>query len=277
MSAGIISLGDEILSGQVGDSNFPFLARQLGRLGIAVESHLVLGDSVGGLAEGIRRLCRGCELVLLTGGLGPTEDDITRECVAQVFGRPLEFQEALFDQVAARFARGHGVRNAVVFDAGAPWPLVQSCFDAVLVLDVLEHLEDEVTCLSEAHRVLRPGGVAILTVPAYPFLFSSWDRALGHKRRYSIPRIERVLADAGFKSARITHWNVLSVPAALVLRGAGRLLQKNRKRAEFPDVPRVVNALLKWWGRLECRCIGVGGFPLGLSLAVLVRKDEGAP
>ena len=77
MSAGIISVGDELISGQVQDSNFPFLAKHLGQLGRSVQNHLTVGDDQDGLREALGYLCQGCQLVLLRGGLGPTSDDIT--------------------------------------------------------------------------------------------------------------------------------------------------------------------------------------------------------
>ena len=105
MAAGIISLGDEVLSGQVLDSNFPFLARELGKLGIRVERHLALGDSVGEVAEGVKRLCGECGLVILTGGLGPTADDITRYALSEVLESPLEMDEGALEQIEKHFAR----------------------------------------------------------------------------------------------------------------------------------------------------------------------------
>lgn len=63
-------------------------------------------------------------------------------------------------------------------------PIVDSCIDVVLVLDALEHLDDD-KALSDIHRICKPGGLIILTVPAYSFLWTSRDLRLGHKRRYS--------------------------------------------------------------------------------------------
>ncbi len=105
MSAAIISQGDEILSGQVPDTNFPFLARKLAKIGIAVQTHLVLGDSPGRLAQAIKSLSASSGLVLLTGGLGPTADDITRYALSEALASPLQLDQPALEQIEQHFAR----------------------------------------------------------------------------------------------------------------------------------------------------------------------------
>ncbi len=89
-SAAIVIVGDEILSGEVVDQNAPFLTRRLWELGIKVERIVVLADRLDELAEEIRDLAAARDFVLVTGGLGPTHDDVTRPAVADALGEPLE-------------------------------------------------------------------------------------------------------------------------------------------------------------------------------------------
>ena len=105
MSAGIISVGDEILSGQVQDTNFPFLASQLARLGITVQSHLTVGDCRKRLTQALGNLCSDCQLVLLTGGLGPTGDDITRYALSEALGSPLQMDQQSLQQIEQFFSQ----------------------------------------------------------------------------------------------------------------------------------------------------------------------------
>lgn len=105
MSAAIISQGDEILSGKVPDSNFPFLAQELAKIGITVQTHLTLGDSTADLTRAISSLSVTSELVLVTGGLGPTEDDVTRFALAEALGSPLELDQRALEQIEQHFAR----------------------------------------------------------------------------------------------------------------------------------------------------------------------------
>jgi len=178
---------------------------------------------------------------------------------------------------AARFARNAGAADALVFDATDAWPVADDRFDAVLMLDVLEHLDDDVAALAEARRVLRPGGVLVLTVPAHPFLFSTWDRLVGHRRRYTRKRLAAAARSACLRPARLTGWNLISLVPALLLRTRDRLLGSTQTVAEFPDVPARVNACLKWLGRIEnffCRRINLR---FGLSFAAVLAKDEELP
>lgn len=174
--------------------------------------------------------------------------------------------------VAAQFAREHGVARTLAFDAGQGWPLRDGVFDAFLMLDVLEHIEQDLDSLREAHRVLRPGGLGIVLAPAYPFLFSAWDDYVGHYRRYSRRGLCSLARKAGFEIERWTYWNAVTLPAALVLRLKDRLLGVRLERGEFPHVPRFVNALLCVYGRLEAAWIQRLRLCCGLSIVVVLRK-----
>ncbi len=105
MSAGIISVGDEMLSGRTQDTNFPFLARQLHLMGITVDAHLTVPDCRRRLAEALSQLCQSCQLVLITGGLGPTSDDITRYSLTDVLSSPLQMHQEALHRIEAIFAR----------------------------------------------------------------------------------------------------------------------------------------------------------------------------
>jgi len=89
-SAAILVVGDEILSGEVEDRNTPFLAGRLWELGIRVGRIVVLGDRRDELASEIRGLAGAYDYVLVTGGMGPTHDDVTRQAVADALEAPLE-------------------------------------------------------------------------------------------------------------------------------------------------------------------------------------------
>ncbi len=104
MDAEIIAIGTELLLGATVDTNSAYLASQLATAGVNVFRTSVVGDNIGRIAAAINEALARADLVICTGGLGPTRDDVTREAVAQAFDRPLEFHQELLDQVAARFA-----------------------------------------------------------------------------------------------------------------------------------------------------------------------------
>src|SRR5438132_1227827 len=103
--AEIIAVGSELLTSARVDTNSLFITDQLNALGVEVRRKMVVGDHRELLTASIREALDRVEIVILTGGLGPTEDDLTRDAVAAATGRPLVFREDLRDDLAARFQR----------------------------------------------------------------------------------------------------------------------------------------------------------------------------
>lgn len=86
-------------------------------------------------------------------------------------------------------------------------------FDSVLMVNVLEHIEDDAGALARLRTFLRPGGTAVLYVPALNGLYGPWDRKVGHFRRYSRWRLGEVLRGGGFDVAELRYVNLLAIPA----------------------------------------------------------------
>ncbi|MBA3468044.1 MAG: competence/damage-inducible protein A [Herpetosiphonaceae bacterium] len=103
MNAEIIAIGTELTLGTTVDTNSAWLAGQLATIGVAVSRVSLVGDDLPALTAMIGEAWARAELVICTGGLGPTADDLTREAVAAATERPLEFHPDLFEQIAARF------------------------------------------------------------------------------------------------------------------------------------------------------------------------------
>ena len=106
-NAEIIAIGTELLLGEITDTNSVFLARQLRDIGVNVFFMTTVGDNLGRIKDAISDALDRAEIVITTGGLGPTVDDMTRQAVADAVGRPLEFHQSLYDKIAERF-RGFG-------------------------------------------------------------------------------------------------------------------------------------------------------------------------
>jgi nicotinamide-nucleotide amidase len=103
--AEIIAVGSEMLTSQRIDTNSLFLADQLNSLGVEVFRKTIVGDDRLILTGAVRRALEDAGIVILTGGLGPTEDDLTREAVAGALGRTLVFNQAICDEIEERFRR----------------------------------------------------------------------------------------------------------------------------------------------------------------------------
>ena len=104
-SAEIITIGTELLLGEIVDTNAPFLARKLRDAGIDLYRKTTVGDNVNRIAQAIQQSLKRCDIILTTGGLGPTVDDPTRDAVALAVGGKSEFRPELWEQIRTRFAR----------------------------------------------------------------------------------------------------------------------------------------------------------------------------
>ncbi|MEN8183169.1 MAG: molybdopterin-binding protein [Myxococcota bacterium] len=129
-SAGILVIGNEILSGKVTDANSPYLCRELRELGVDVQRVLTISDEIDLIAREVRTMSEAYDFVFTSGGIGPTHDDLTMDGVAAAFGRKLEASES----IEARFAQALGnplnesqvkmtlvPEGAVLVDAGDLW------------------------------------------------------------------------------------------------------------------------------------------------------------
>ncbi|MCH2169410.1 molybdopterin-binding protein [Myxococcota bacterium] len=133
-TAGLLIIGNEILSGKVVDENSPFLCREMRELGVDVERILTISDDVDLIAREVLAMSNAYDYVLTSGGIGPTHDDVTFEGIAQAFGRSIELNES----IAARLRRASKEepnesamkmamipQGASLLDAGDLWfPLV---------------------------------------------------------------------------------------------------------------------------------------------------------
>ena len=104
-SAEIIAIGTELLLGETTDTNTRFIARVLRGLGIDLFRAQTIGDNTGRIAEAVRQALERADIVITTGGLGPTVDDPTRQAIAESVDAPLEFHPELWEQITARISR----------------------------------------------------------------------------------------------------------------------------------------------------------------------------
>ena len=102
MQIEIVTIGNEVLSGRTLDTNFAFLARALEEVSVPVGWHSTVGDTAERIAEGLTRALERADGVIMTGGLGPTPDDVTRKAVATVLNRPLQLDEGVLAHIRER-------------------------------------------------------------------------------------------------------------------------------------------------------------------------------
>ncbi|MCL4122332.1 UNVERIFIED_CONTAM: hypothetical protein GTU68_045524 [Idotea baltica] len=105
MKAAIVTVGDEILIGQIVDTNSAWISSQLAQIGVEVTTKISVADDRGSILKGIKRGFEDADLLLMTGGLGPTKDDITKSVLVEYFGGGMQFSQATFDQVRQMFEK----------------------------------------------------------------------------------------------------------------------------------------------------------------------------
>lgn len=174
------------------------------------------------------------------------------------------------------WTRERGVRR-LVRGSLTSLPLADGCLDTALALDVLEHVADDRRALEEIRRVLRPGGRAVLSVPAYPWLWSPHDERLGHHRRYRKDGLEERCREAGLDVLGSCHAYATVLPAAVTLRlirrALGRLLPGRPASDDLYALPGPVNGAAYRLSRWEVALVRRGLLPAGLSVVAVVTPD----
>jgi ubiquinone/menaquinone biosynthesis C-methylase UbiE len=155
--------------------------------------------------------------------------------------------------------------------AGDKVPLPDSSLECVTALDVLEHTPDDSAVVEGFHRLLKPGGVALVTVPASMALWSDWDTALHHYRRYSRAQLTALFRSGKWEIMHVNYTNVAVYPAVWFARKWRKWFPKPDKvRTEDELPPRWINSILRW---LFVRpALGRFPFPFGVSLLLVARK-----
>jgi len=141
-------------------------------------------------------------------------------------------------------------------------------FDIVCSFDVFEHIKNDKKAVLESHRVLKKGGLLLLMVPAFDFLFSAHDKALLHYRRYSKKKLYELLRI--FKYEYLSYWNsILFIPLSIL-----RILKKRSKpKTDYFNLPYVLEKAFLNFLRIENKLIMKDyRLPFGLSLVGVYRK-----
>ena len=167
-------------------------------------------------------------------------------------------------------------RDLVVAQAGAlgPLPFVDLAFDAVFMVDVLEHLVDSAILVSEIGRVLRPGGAILVMVPAGPELWSYWDEMHGHQRRYTKTTLTSVFG-AGWGLEMLEYSFSWMYPIVRCFRRFMQRRQRPPEHSDFIEIPRTLNAAQITLGRIEGRAQKYISAPFGTTLCGVWVKDGG--
>ena len=205
----------------------------------------------GGLPKDARILEIGCgtghnlPMLAAFGSVEAIEiDPAAREIAAERLGRP--------------------VSNAPLPDLPG---IERGAYDLIAVLDVVEHIEDDVAALRAMAACLKPGGKILVTVPAHRWMWSAHDVVNHHHRRYSKATLAKAIGDAGLRSNGLRYFNSLLFPLAAAARIAGRM--SGRDDSDDSPPPGPVNALFERIFRLERHLVGRVPMTPGVSIVTL--------
>jgi SAM-dependent methyltransferase len=175
-------------------------------------------------------------------------------------------------ETSVALARERGAGD-VIAGSVLEMPFADDSFDLAVSLDVIEHLEDDLTALKELRRTVAPGGALLVTVPAYQWLWSGHDEINHHHRRYTRRSLQRVAEAAGWRQARTTYFNSLLLPVAIVLRVLERLNTKTTESSlDLWVPPEPLNWMLERPLAIEAALTRRGArIPAGLSLLAVFR------
>ena len=166
-------------------------------------------------------------------------------------------------EIARRKSRGLPIRYVRMDFAEEDFPDRQP-FDTVLLSGVIEHIEDDSLFLTRIRPLLKEGGILVLLTSAYPWLYSAFDRAVGHCRRYSKRRLLEALAKTGYKVRSVRYWDVLGLAALLLMKVFDRTILRPERLAN-----RTLDRILdRWFVLFENRML----LPLGADLILVAEK-----
>jgi len=173
---------------------------------------------------------------------------------------------------ALEFCRARGLSKVKLGPAEA-LPFEDASFDLVTGLDVVEHLDDDVVGLSEMRRVLRPGGRALLFVPAFMFLWGVQDDISHHRRRYTRAELTDAIERAGLSVERSTYANITFFLPTLI----GRLVMRVtglKPESEANINVSALNGILGWILGAESWWLRRMSFPFGVSIVCVARRND---
>ncbi len=142
-------------------------------------------------------------------------------------------------------------------------------YDLVAVLDVIEHIEDDVAALNAIRSLLAPGGKVLIAVPAHQWMWSAHDVVNHHHRRYSQRSLRAAIDAAGLEAEKLTPFNSLLFPLAAGARVMGRLT--GRDDSDDAPPPPAINSLFEGIFRLERHLVGRVPMLTGVSIVTLAR------
>lgn len=225
----------------------------------------IVADVIDGL--GLPRAARLLEMGCATGGN------------LDLLGRYGTLDAVEMDAGAVAYAQSRET-GAAIYQGHLPDALpdeIGDSYDLITLLDVLEHIPDDSASLDALYGMTAPGGVLLVTVPAYQWLWSAHDVVNHHQRRYRRSSVTRLIRAAGFDIERATYFNTLLFPLVAGARAVGKLAERvlgsKEMESDIDTIPAgPVNRALETVFAFERRVVSRLSVPFGVSILIVARR-----
>lgn len=173
--------------------------------------------------------------------------------------------------LAIQYLQNRGITDAMLIH-DSTLPFDNSSFDVAVAFDVLEHIKNDSTAIQEWHRVLKPGGRLVITVPAYQWLWSGHDETLHHFRRYTASGLHQLLNINHFQVIKKTYAIVFSFPLIVGFRLFQSMFSRRSQSSSYVILPKPINTFLTLILKLEGLVLQLFNMPFGTSVLIVAQK-----
>jgi len=189
----------------------------------------------------------------------------------EIFSKFGEVVSLDYSEDALKFCGIRKLGRLVRADAGK-LPFAAASFDVVLCFDILEHIESDTEAVSEINRVLKNNGAALISVPAFMFLWSSFDEVNWHKRRYRKKEVVKLISGGGLIPFKTSYFNFFLFPLALIRRSYEKVFKRKENLYYLPKAGLFSNYIFEKVFSSEKYFLNRFNFPWGVSVIGIARK-----
>ena len=174
---------------------------------------------------------------------------------------------------AVGFGRQHGIKNIGVVEADK---MPQNGpYDVILALDAIEHIKDDMGAIRGLEKALKPGGLFIITVPAYQWLWGVQDEVAHHFRRYTMTGLTGIIKRSGdLIIIRKTYFNTILFLPIAVVRMFSKWFNLEDRESDFNINNRFLNGLFYFIFNFETYFLKIFSFPFGVSILLVLKKND---